>query len=165
MPHIRSVTGSVGKRSALKNICGKEREGLLEKAPLLDHTTHKLYFEGKLHIGKNVKEAWKLVNFFCCKIKEYVGVEEKAIFPLLENHLPQCSFLLLHFRAEHETLLNELSRLKRLLQSIMKNIRGSRSSETIREIYQRGLYVSYLLRHHLKAEGDFLSKAVNQELL
>ena len=69
--HTRSVTRKGGKRIALKNICGKEREDLRE---------------------------------------------EKVIFPLIENHLPQYGCTLLHFRAEHETLLNELFRLRRLLQ-------------------------------------------------
>lgn len=164
MLHTSSVAGEGVKRITLKNICGQERESLLEKVELLDHSNQKLNFEGKLHIEKNAKEAWRLVNFFCGKIKEYVKTEEKEIFPSLENYLSQYDCMFLHFRAEHETLLNELSRLRRLLQSLIKNIRSSKSSETRRRIHQRGLYVSHLLRHHLKSERNYLSKAIHQKV-
>ncbi len=164
MPPIRSVAEKVGQGRALKNICGKGREDLLEKVELLDRSSQKLHFEGKLQIGKNVKDAWKLANFFCGKIKEYVRMEEKAIFPLVENRLPQYGCMLLHFRAEHKTLLNELSRLRRLLRSLKKETRSAKSPQTIRRVHQSGLYVSHLLRHHLKSEGDYLSKAIHDEL-
>lgn len=164
MPPVKSEAGKSEKGIALKNICGKEREGLLEKVELLDRSSQKLYFEGKLHVGKNAKETWMLTNFFCGKIKEYVKAEEKVVFPLIENRVPQYGLMLIYFHAEHETLLIELTRLRRLLRSLMKNVRGTKRFETMRRIHQRGMYVSHLLQHHLKSEGDHLSKAIHEEL-
>lgn len=136
----------------------------LSELKRLEGALKNLQFEGRASRGENAKELDSILRFFKEELSAYIEAEEKIFFPFLESHLPKLGSILQVLSAEHAEIqrnLNDLARLARMVPNAKSEAKRSRQMS---EIWEKGTYVIYLLRLHLRVEEKSVYEVAAREL-
>lgn len=136
----------------------------LQKIDRLQDILTNLRFEGKVRLGKNLKEAGRVLDFFDKELMPHLNLEEKILFPFVETHLPKLESVIHLLQAEHEDFRKNLEGFRFLLQEIPKKKYESIRGEMTERLREQGLYLIYLLRNHIQEETETVYKVANREL-
>ena len=123
-----------------------------------------LQYEGKISLGKNLREAGEILRFFKQEIEEHMVEEEKILFPFLKTHLPRLDPLMLYLSSEHQDFRRHVAWFKFFLDKLSKKQRPSDRGEAIQKLKGVGIYLIHLLRAHLQGENEILCKVADREL-
>lgn len=136
----------------------------LEKIERLQEILINLRYEGRHQLGKNLKQAEEVLDFFNGELMEHVDFEEEVIFPFIKSHIPKLEPLILLLSSEHEEFKKNLRSFEFWLNELAKgkaNLDHGRLTEKVR---QTGNYLTYLLQNHLQEESEVLYRIADQEL-
>lgn len=136
----------------------------LQKTDRLEEVLTNLRYEGKSSLGKNLREARELFDFFNEELIEHIAQEDEILFPFLKIHLPKLESVIGLLQAEHEDFRKKLEGFKFLLGEVKKEDRESERVQLIEKIREQGTYLIYLLRHHIRAETEVIYKVAEREL-
>jgi hemerythrin-like domain-containing protein len=121
-------------------------------------------YEGLASLGKNIKAAEEVLEFFREEIVEHLALEEEVIFPYLERHIPRLGLAIRHVRAEHKDFKKNLKQFEGLLSKIPR-LKGYRPrAEVIGKIEWVGIHLLCYLKNHLKMENVSVYRAIGSEL-
>lgn len=123
-----------------------------------------LRYEGKLSLGKNLKEIGRIVEFFQRELKGHVRLEEDVIFPFLETHVPKLESVVRLLHSEHEDFQAHVENIELQLQAFSKEKNDIQRSKIIEKMRESGIYLVYLLRNHIQEERHSIYKAIDEEL-
>ena len=133
---------------------------ILEQTARLDRLLTNLRYEGKPSFGKNLREAGQVSAFFEKRLMPHMRLEEKILFPFLEAHLPKLESFIHLLEWEHEDFRRTFGGFKLDLKKLTKGKREDGRSAFI----ETGVYLLYLLKHHLEAENLGLYRVIKKEL-
>lgn len=152
-------------RSGSKNIFAileKDHKETFKKLNRFYEVLRNLRFEGKQSVGKNVSEVQKLASYFKGKIKEHMREEERTLFPFLKAHIPRLEPMICLLLSEHEDFRNSLRDLARSLSEFKKP--GRDKDRLIHGLSEKGTYLIFLLRSHMRVESLSLYRVADKEL-
>ena len=136
----------------------------LYQVDCLNETLTNLRYEGKAFLGKNLKEIRSVLKFLNRELIPHVKFEEEFIFPFVKTHIPKLESLIHLLRAQHKELQEHLKNFESLLEKSGKegfDVNDGRALEKIRE---QGIYINYLIQHHIQVENESIYKIVDSEL-
>lgn len=123
-----------------------------------------LRYEGKLSLGKNLKELREVLSFFNRQLRKHMELEEEVIFPFLETHVPKLESLIRLLHLEHEDFETNLENIQFQIQNVLKTSDELERGKIVEKIRERGTYLTYLLRNHIQEENGTVYKALTEEL-
>lgn len=141
----------------------QDREGILSESNALEDALQCLRYEGKVNIGKNINVADKKLGLLTEKILLHIKMEE-IIYSFLSVHVPKLDPLIRLLKAEHEEIKVDLEVLEFLLKEITQEKLESKRNQDIEKLKDKGTYLVYLLRNHLRAETDSVYPVIQNEL-
>ena len=121
-----------------------------------------LRFEGRSQWSKNISRAGKLLLFFENKAVGHMRLEENALFPFLQSHIPRVQPLIDLLLSEHEDFRNSLKEMKQVFGCFKK--KKADTVQTIHALNAKAAYFTCLLRSHLWAESQVLYSVASKEL-
>ena len=154
-----------------KKVASKERVEILdhghaqtfEKTDELREILTRLCHEGRVSLGKNLKEAREVLKFFKKELVDHVEKEEEAVFPFLETHLPKLQSAISLLRSEHEDFRRNLRRFQNWLAELSRKRKGTGYGKIVEKAKESGTYLTYLLQNHLQIE-DVVFRIADREL-
>lgn len=142
----------------------REHGEISEKTQRLQLVLRNLCYEGKACRGRNLKEGDRLLAFFKGKARKHMQLEEKVLFPYLEEHVPKLDSVIRLLRADHEFFKEGLRDLEKDLRKLSGGTEDGKGTDLIAKIRESGTYLVYLVRNHLHAECESIYKVVDREL-
>ena len=129
----------------------KRHAGMLDGTERFHLLLTNLRYEGKPRLGSNIFQAEKILGFLNEVILQF-QIEEKFFFPFLLGHIPKLKPTVRLLKAEHGEF--EI-RLKKFQQDFRRFADEGRLNAgfAFHELWEDGMYLIYLLRHHIRAEG------------
>ena len=124
----------------------------------------KLRYEGKPSFGKNIKKTKGMLKFFNQELIRHSELEEKILFPFIKSHFPKLELKVHLLEMENEDFKKNVLRFSFLLNQTQKKNSGDRYGEWAQQVNDTGMYLAYLLRHHLKARSKCIDKVIEREL-
>lgn len=121
-------------------------------------------YEGKASLGRNLKEARGLRNFFQQELTRHVPFEEGVIFSFLRRHIPRVEPMIWLLEEEHEDLNFYLKTFKEEIEELAKAQGEVERIKILDKLEVTGTYLIYLLKHHLRTEKNYLYNVVDREL-
>jgi len=82
------ITKATSGNHLLEHFGEGHREVLIQTDALTQALTN-LHYEGKLSLGKNLKQMKKILRFFNGPLKKHMQIEEKIVYPFFETHVPK----------------------------------------------------------------------------
>jgi hypothetical protein len=138
-----------------------------EVLKVLDHFQHSLTclsYEGKPLFGRNLRRTREEAGCLRKKLSEVFRVEDKAVFPFMEKHVPKLEPVIHALESDHRDLKGLCDifdkRTRRLL--ILKSRTGK--ERLFREIKEGGAYMICFVRHHLETKRALIYKSVRRYL-
>lgn len=138
----------------------KTEQGILVQIENLEKVLVHLRYEGKVHRGKNIKNAKQTMEALSKTLKKHRNFQEEIIFPYLLVHIPKHESVIQFLRLDHQTIRKSKVRLYRLLERLSEQKPDGLESK----ILGLGIYLIYLVRHHIELERSSIHKAVKHEL-
>lgn len=136
----------------------------LEKIERLREILTNLRYEGRHRLGKNLRQAEEVLDFFNGELMEHVDLEEGVVFPFIKNHIPKLEPLILLLSSEHEEFKRNLRSFEFWLNELAKGRANLDHGRLIEKARETGNYLTYLLRNHLQEESEILYRVADQEL-
>lgn len=137
-----------------------EKENLLSWTENLHNALNHLRYEGKLLKEENIKAVQILAYGLDDALEKHCQIQEEIIFPFLQTHIPRHEAAIALLEAEHEDIKNQQEKLK---NDILK-ISGMPNHLEEGKIYEAGIYLVTLLRHHIGFEKRNLQRSLQTEL-
>ncbi len=153
----------VGKDGVLKPL-RKEHKAALNLIEQLDAAVVGLQFEGKTSIGRHLKQIRCVIDFFLERFSKHTELEEQIIFPYLASHIPKLGLVLPLLCSQHKELRKSIEDLELLIELFSNNVSKIDQAKTIQKIREIGIYLIYLLRHHIEVEHTSIYKMFDSEL-
>ncbi len=138
-----------------------EEKEILRWAEDFQRASTHFRYEGKFYLGKNAKAAKRAIQRLGQSADRHSRFQSGGIFPFLEKHFPRHSPAVHLLQAEHDNILKNKKKLAASLQRFSKGSAGLAWQSTI---YQRGIYLISLLRHHLGFEKKNIYRSIKKEL-
>lgn len=139
------------------------REGILAESNALEEALQCLRYEGKVNIGKNLNTVDTKLKELNGKVLPHIAMEQ-TVFSYLSVHVPKLDPLMKLLKAEHEEIKVGLEVLEFLLKEIMQERHETKRNQDIEKLKDKGTYLIYLLRNHLRAESDSVYPVIQNEL-
>ena len=150
---------------ALENIARfleeDHRTTFLKLKQLSDALT-KLRYEGNQNFRENLKKIRVLLQFFQKETQHHMRLEEKTLFPFLEQAIPRLGPMIYLLLSEHEDFRNCLKELKDA-SSRLKDAKAGKA-RLVDHLSDRGTYFVCLSRSHLWVESQSLYRVADHEL-
>lgn len=147
----------------MKNISkffDQEREKTLDQIDELQKAITHLRYEGKASRKKNLKAADRKIKKLDAALARHRRLQEKVIFPFLLTHIPRHEPVIHFLETEHADIKENGRRLKEDMRGIFFEREGFNDSK----IYERGICLISLLRHHVGFEARNIYKSISKEL-
>ena len=141
-----------------------DHKDILPKLDPLFEGLKGLRYEGKISFQKNLRRVKELLSFFNGRIIEHIHIEEEALFPFLEKHVPRYTTAIKFLLAEHDDFKKNLDILKYLVRDLNRQKSDASRDKTIVKIRETGTYLIFLLRHHIEAEERSIYRMLDKEL-
>ncbi|MBI4971035.1 MAG: hemerythrin domain-containing protein [Candidatus Omnitrophica bacterium] len=123
-----------------------------------------LRYEGKLSLGKNLKQAEDVLKFFSQEHAGHMQFEEEILFPYLKSHVPKLEPVIYLLHAEHLDFKNNLKNFENLIGELSKERQESDRAVIFEKIRETGAYLIFLLRSHNQSESESVYKVIDREL-
>ena len=136
----------------------------VKRVEKLQEVLGNLRYEGKASLGKNLKQAREMQDFFNEEINHHMWFEEQVVFPFLKNHLPRLEPMIWFLQAEHQDFRINLKTFKSKLEELKKTRGEGARARIVEKIQETGTYLIYLLRNHVRAESEYLYQTADREL-
>ncbi len=137
-----------------------EEEKLLSQTEDLHRALTHLRYEGKMLKEQNVKSVQILAYGLDLVLKRHCHVQEEIVFPFLQTHIPRHEAAISLLEAEHAEIRNQQQKLK---EDVLK-ISGAPDPFQEAKIYEAGIYLVTLLRHHIGLEKKSIDRSLQTEL-
>ncbi|MBI4549516.1 MAG: hemerythrin domain-containing protein [Candidatus Omnitrophica bacterium] len=147
----------------LNELEAEHEESFRETEKLSDVLTN-IRYEGKLSLGKNLKEANRLRLFFNRVMRHHARLEETVIFPFLEKHVPKMESVIRLLRSEHADFEKTLIEFNASLRAVDRENDAGKRLLSLEKMQETGTYLIYLLRHHLYNENVSVYKTISRDL-
>lgn len=121
-------------------------------------------YEGKVSLGRNVRRANAVLDFFSKHLLLHFDTEERALFPFVAKHIPKLDPVVALFRSEHRDFKTGMQNFERSLHEMILEKTGTGRAPLIDKIYEQGTYLIYLLRNHIRAEAESIYKEAQRGL-
>lgn len=121
--------------------------------------TH-LRYEGKLLREQNVKSVQILAYGLDLELEKHRRLQEEVVFPFLQTHIPRHEAAISLLKAEHMEIKSHQQKLK---QDILK-ISSIPDHLQEAKIYEAGIYLVTLIRHHIGLEKKSVDRSMRNEL-
>ena len=131
----------------------------LYQVDCLNETLTNLRYEGKAFLEKNLKDIRSVLKFLNRELIPHIKFEEEFIFPFVGTHIPKLESLIHLLRAQHKELQEHLKNFGSLLEES-----GKEDGRTLEKIREQGIYMIYLIQHHIQVENESIYKIVDSEL-
>jgi len=140
----------------------KEQKNTSQNLNRLYEVLTRLRYEGKQHLGRNIRETRALLVFFRKEVQAHMQLEEKTLFPFIGAHIPRLEPIIFLLLSEHDDFRSSLEELR----CDLAKIKGSTiyPSRTIDKVTDLGTYFICLCRNHMWAETQSLYKIAFKEL-
>ena len=142
----------------------KDHQEFLHKSDSLHQVLKNICYEGKLLLGRNLKRADYLLQFFETRFVKHLAIEEKVLYPFIEIHIPRYASVIRFFYREHK----DLSETVRQLRQIVRRLHASQNclwdKELVETLQWKGAYLNHLLQSHIKTETETVLHALEREL-
>ena len=158
------MTPQTMKSGYLVNFFSEGHVEILRQTDRLSRVLTHLRYEGRPYLGRNIKEAKEVLEFFEHPFVKHLELEEEVIYPFLETHVPKFAAVISLLRSEHVDIRNKLQHMKSLFRKISTGRQSSTRGNWIDEIEATGTYFIYLLRNHMQTESESVYKAIVREL-
>ena len=155
------TNGRKGSKSVFASL-EKDHEETFKNLNGFYEALQNLRFEGKQSMGKNMSEVQKLAGYFKGRIKEHMREEERVLFPFLKSHIPRLEPMIFLLLSEHEDFRNSLRDLAHVLTEFKKP--GRNKERLIHGLSEKGTYLIFLLRSHMRVESLSLYRVADKEL-
>ncbi|MBI4388289.1 MAG: hemerythrin domain-containing protein [Candidatus Omnitrophica bacterium] len=142
----------------------KDHQEFLQKSESLHQVFKNICYEGKLLLGRNLRRAGCLLQFFETRFVKHLEAEEKVLYPFIETHIPRYASVILFFHREHKDLQETLGELRQIVEKLQGNQNYLRNKKLIETIQWKGAYFNHLLRSHIKTEVETVLYAFDREL-
>lgn len=142
----------------------REKTAVLQKLDRLDGAIKNLQYEGKMFSRKNMREIQGVVNYLKKRLFEHIAIDEKVVFPFLEKHIPRLEPLLCFLRAERREFKLSLENFEALFQKLKDEQNGLRQHKIFEQLKEKGIYVTYLVRHHIQIEMESVYSMIDRQL-
>lgn len=153
-----------GKANRITRLLENHHEETLRKADHLKEILIHLQYEGKPSLGKNLRKAGEILEFFQGEVNKHMEEEERILFPFLETHLPRLESLISLLRSEHQNFKRHASCFNFLLDRLEGEKDELEREKLIEKLRETGMYLVYLLQGHLQEESEILYRAAEQQL-
>lgn len=147
-----------------EELFGDDHSEILRQAVGLVEVLQHLQYEGKASLGKNLREARDIVQYFDHEVMEHMQKEEEILFPFLASHLPKLEPLISLLRSEHADFRNSLRQFAAWLEDLAEAGDGTDRHHLIEKLKEVGSYLMYLLQGHHNEESEILYKVADREL-
>lgn len=137
-----------------------EEEKLAETTEDLKKALIHLRYEGKLLKEQNLKSIQILIYALANVLERHLYVQERIVFPFLRTHIPRHEAAILLLKAEHEEIKIHQEKLRKAMGE-MPGIPGPLQEAVL---YEEGIYLVTLLRHHLFVEKRNIDPSLEKEL-
>lgn len=138
----------------------EEEKEILRLADHFDKVLIHLRFEGKVHRGKNISAANQAISGLVQMLRRHRNFQEEIIFPYLLIHIPKHESVIQFLRSDHQTIRQSKKKLCLLLSKLSETTTYAHDSK----IQELGIYLIYLIRHHIELERTSIHKAIENEL-
>lgn len=137
-----------------------EEEKLLAQTEDLHKALTHLRYEGKLLKEPNVKSVQILAYGLDFALERHRHIQEEIVFPFLRTHIPRHEAAISLLKAEHAEIKNHQEKLKQ------DTLKISRIPSPLQEtrLYEAGIYLVTLLRHHIGLEKKSIDQSLQNEL-
>lgn len=152
------------KSNFILKLFEKDHDDTLQKTYRLEEILVHLRYEGKVSLGKNLKQAREVLAFFSREVQRHMADEERVLFPFLKAHLPRLEPLVHYLSSEHQDFRRQVARFKLLLSRLSKKKASLNRDKVIGKLKETGIYLVHLLRAHLQGESEILCKVADREL-
>ena len=144
----------------------QEDYNYLERLNHLQDILVNLRYEGKHHIGKNLKCVGGVLKFFNGELMEHVELEEQTVFPFIRKYIPRLEPFILLLSSQHEEFKRNLRRFEFWLNELKTKAatNGLDQSKLIEKVKEAGNYLVYLLQNHLEEETRILYEVTEETL-
>ena len=122
----------------------------------------KLRYEGNQNFRENLKKIRELLQFFQKEVQGHMRLEEKTLFPFLEQYIPRLGPMIYLLLSEHEDFRNCLEELKKTSLQLKDAKAGK--ARLVDHLSDRGTYFVCLSRSHLWVESQSLYRVADHEL-
>jgi len=139
----------------------REEKEILHRSDDFQKALTQLRYEGKVYRGKNAKAAKQAIQRLGQLAARHDRFQSGVIFPFFEKHFPRYAAAVHLLQAEHDDILKNKKKLASSLQRFLKRPSGPAGQA---RIYQRGIYLISLLRHHLGFEKKNIYRSIKKEL-
>lgn len=141
----------------------QDRQGIFAESNALEEALQHLRYEGKVNIGKNINTVDVKLKTLKEKVLPHIKTEE-TVFSFLSVHVPKLDPLMRLLKAEHEEIKVDIEVLEYLLKETVHEKQESKRNQNIEKLKEKGMYLVYLLRNHLRAEHDSIYPVIQTEL-
>lgn len=139
----------------------QEEKQIFREAESFHRILTHLRYEGKARTGTNVAAARKAAGKLTDSLKKHRLFQEKILFPFLKVHFPKYESALHYMESEHDDIVENKKKLNVSLRGLSRRTLDYTAQA---DVYQRGLYLVSLLRHHLRFENKTLQKTLRAGL-
>ena len=145
-------------------LLGEDHGETFQKTRELEELLTGLCYEGKASLGKNLRKARELTDYFNHELKKHMGVEEKTTFPFLAAHLPKLATLISLLCTGHEEVRKNLRAFEFWIRQLAREKNSLRRGPLIEKARERGIYLIHHLENHFEEETEILYRVADQEL-
>ena len=130
----------------------------------LENALFNLRYEGKRSLGRNLKQVHAVALSFKTGLNGHFRLEEEALFPVAEKHLPKLETLIAHLKSEHASVNKHLETIEGTLKKLSRPKGDVYTGTDISILREAGMYLVYLLRSHMDAENKIVYKLIEEQL-
>lgn len=144
----------------VKNLFDAKEEKILSQTEALHKALTHLRYEGKLLRKQNIEAVQILILSLELVLEKHRHLQEDILFPFLQRHIPRHEAAISLMETEHEDIVRSAEKLKKQVLKISKD------SDPLGEgkVYETGIYLVTLLRHHICFEEKNISQSMQREL-
>ncbi len=128
----------------------REIRALFLQSEKLYSALTQLRYEGRLQERRNIRRVEQSVRILYGSLKKHISVQERVIFPFFERHIPRYELAIQLLKAEHQ----DIRRCCEVLQKSASGIKAAPRTPDCGRIYNQGIYLTALLRHHFEFENQ-----------
>lgn len=142
----------------------KTHRAVLREIARLERALTGLRFEGKYTAGRNLKEIQEVVRFLKSELVPHMEREDRSLFPFLGSHIPRLESLIHLLGSEHKVFKGSLARFEGVLRELSRAEANGANGKWLDLVWESGIYMVYLIRHHVHAEEVSVYDTVSSEL-
>ncbi len=142
----------------------QKKDIALVKADNFYQALSNLQYEGKVSLGRNLKEIEQSMKFFKSELSEHIKLDEEVLFPFLMTRVPKLDPMLRFLSAEHNELKSKFKIFLNLFNHVRSSVDPSLMQNDLFRLRDEGTYLFCLLRNHFQSENAGVYQVMDREL-